>query len=158
MADQSEAADQLWLPNPAFPGEQTMIYRNSQTRELVALSMAKTRRVMRVRAVLTDQNPSLNCTLEGLLAVQARNQIRLTDGQFSLWKHYGGHRAVFFDLLAAENGNLTCIEVEVSAVKPELALAYARAAVNQLLDSLTATVPHPIVIQRLELLSPDNTT
>jgi hypothetical protein len=29
-----------------------------------------------------------------------------------------------------------------------LALAYARAAVNQLLDSLTATTPHPIVIQR----------
>jgi len=56
MADPSEAVDQLWLPNPAFPGEQTMIYRNSQTRPLVALSMAKTRRVMRVRAVLTDQS------------------------------------------------------------------------------------------------------
>jgi hypothetical protein len=107
--------------------------------------------------VLTDQNHPLNCSLEDLLAFRPENKIRLTDGQFSLWKHYGGHRAVFFDLLGDENGNLTCIEVEVSAVKPELALAYARAAVNQLLDSLTATVPHPIVIQRLELLSPVNT-
>jgi hypothetical protein len=44
MADQLGAVDQLWLPNPAFPGEQTMIYRNSRTRELVALCMAKARR------------------------------------------------------------------------------------------------------------------
>jgi hypothetical protein len=156
MTDPSEAADQLWLPNPAFPGEHTMIYRNSRTRQLVALSMAKTRRVMRVRAVLSDQNHPLNCSLEDLLSFRPDNRIRLSDGQFSVWKHYGGNRAVFFDLRGDENGNLACIEVEVSAVKPELALAYARAAVNQLLDSLTATVPHPIVIQRLELLSPDN--
>jgi hypothetical protein len=158
MADQSDAIDQLWLPNPAFPGEQTMIYRNSRTRELVTLSMAKTRRVMRVRAVLTDQNHPLNCSLEDLLAFQPNNRVRLTDGQYSMWKHYGGDKAVFFDVRGDENGNLATIEVEVSAVKPELALAYARAAVNQLLDSLTATVPHPLVIQRLELLSPENNT
>jgi hypothetical protein len=158
MADQSKAEDQLWLPHPAFPGEQTMIYRNSRTRELVALSMAKTRRVLRVRAVLTDQDHPLNCSLEELLAFRPANQIRLTDGPFSVWKHYGGQRAVFFDLCGDEQGSLASIEVEVSAVKPELALAYARAAVNQLLDSLTATTPHPIVIQRLELLSPANDT
>lgn len=156
MADQSEAVDQLWLPNPAFPGEQTMIFRDSRTRELVTLSMSKERRMLRTRAVLTDQHHPLNCSLEELLAFRPANQVRLTDGPFSVWKHYGGHRAVFFDLCADEKGNLASIEVEVSAVKPELALAYARAAVNQLLDSLTATVPHPIVIQRLELLSPAN--
>jgi hypothetical protein len=94
--------------------------------------------------------------LEELLAFRPANQIRLTEGPFSIWKHYGGDRAVFFDLRGDEKGNLACIEVQVSAVKPELALAYARAAVNQLLDSLTATVAHPILIQRLELLSPDN--
>jgi hypothetical protein len=158
MAEPSDAVDQLWLPNPAFPGEQTMIYRNSRTRELVALSMAKKRRIMRVRAVLTDQSYPLNCSLEDLLAFRPNSRIRLTDGQFSLWKHYGGNKAVFFDVRGDENGSLTSVEVEVSAVKPELALAYARASINQLLDSLTATVPHPIVIQRLELLSPDNNT
>jgi hypothetical protein len=156
MADPSETADQLWLPDPAFPGEQTMIYRNSRTRELVGLSMAKKRRVMRVRAVVTDRSYPLNCSLEDVLAFRPDNRIRLTDGPFSLWKHYGGNKAVFFDVRSDESGNLTSIEVEVSAVKPELALAYARAAINQLLDSLTATVPHPILIQRLELLSPDN--
>ena len=158
MAEPSDAVDQLWLPNPAFPGEQTMIYRNSSTRALVALSMSKTRRLIRVRAVLTDQTHPLNCSLEDILAFQPNNRVRLTDGQFSLWKHYGGSKAVFFDVRGDANGNLTCVEVEVSAVKPELALAYGRAAVNQLLDSLTATVPHPLVIQRLELLSPDNNT
>src|SRR5579862_6372065 len=133
MSEPSDAVDQLWLPNPAFPGEQTMIYRNSRTRELVALSMAKKRRIMRVRAVLTDQSYPLNCSLEDLLAFRPNSRIRLTDGQFSLWKHYGGNKAVFFDVRGDENGNLTSVEVEVSAVRPELALAYARASINQLL-------------------------
>jgi hypothetical protein len=156
MTDQSEVRDQLWLPGPAFPGEQTMVFRNSRTRELVLLGMAKKRQVMRVRAVLTDQQQPLNWSLEEVLAFQPANKVGLVDGPYSMWKHYGGNRAVFFDLRADENGNLFSIEVEVSAVKPELALAYARAAVNQLLDSLTATTPHPLVIQRLELLSPTN--
>jgi hypothetical protein len=92
--------------------------------------------------------------LEDLVAFQPQNRLPLPNGSFSIWKHYGGDRAVFFDLRADPSGNLSAIEVEVSAVRPELALAYARAAVNQLLDSLTATVPHPIIIQRLEVLSP----
>ena len=132
-----------------------MVYRNSHTRELVMLGMAKERRVFRVRAIVTDQAQALNSSLEEILAFQPHNRLPLTDGNFSLWKHYGGTRAVFYDLCGDQIGNLSAIEVEVSAIRPELALAYARAAVNQLLDSLTATVPHPIVIQRLELLSPD---
>jgi len=151
-----ESPDQLWLPDPAFPGEQTMIYRNSRTRELVALSMARQRRVLRIRAVVTDQNLPLNSTLEEALAFQPRNRIRMPDGAFSVWKHYGGSRAVFHDFCPDEHGNLSAVEVEVTAIRPELALGYARAAVNQLLDGLTASVPHPLVIQRLELLSPED--
>jgi hypothetical protein len=159
MADKdgAEPADQLWLPPfTALPGTQTMIYRNSRTRELMMLGMAKTRRVYRVRAMVTDQHHALNCSLEDLLAFQPQNRLPLPYGNFSLWKHYGGNRAVFYDLRRDHSGNLSAIEVEVSALRPELALAYARAAVNQLLDNLTATVPHPIVIQRLELLSPSD--
>src|SRR5215469_12707953 len=111
MVDPSEAEDQLWLPNPAFPGEQTMIYRNSCTHALVGLSMTKTRRVMRVRAVLTDRSHPINCSLEDLLAFTPNNGVRLTDGPFSMWKHYGGTKAVFFDIRGDENGNLTCVEV-----------------------------------------------
>ncbi len=159
MADKdgAESLDQLWLPPfTALPGTQTMIYRDSRTRELVTLSMAKTRLVYRVRAIVTDQYHSLNCSLEDLLAFQPQNRLPLPDGNFSLWKHYGGSRAIFYDMRCDQKGNLSAIEVEVSAVRPELALAYARAAVNQLLDNLTATVPHPVVIQRLELLSPSD--
>ncbi len=154
--DNAEPVDQLWLPNPAFPGEQTMIYRNSRTRELVALSMARQRRVLRVRAVVTDQSLPLNSTLEEVLAFTPRNRIPLLDGTFSAWKHYGGSRAVFFDFCRDKDGNLAAIEVDISAIRPELALGYARAAVNQLLDGLTASVPHPLMIQRLELLSPED--
>ena len=157
MADKdgAEKADELCLPFcAAFPGVQTMIFRDSRTLELVKLGMAKERRVFRVRAMVTDQSQQLNCSLEEVVAFQPQNRLPLPDGNFSLWKHYGGNRAVFYDLRCDQSGNLSAIEVEVSALRPELALAYARAAVNQLLDSLTATVAHPIVIQRLELLSP----
>jgi hypothetical protein len=155
--DGREATDQLWLPPyTALPGTQTMIYRNSRTRDLVMLSMAKKRQVFRVRVIVTDQAQPLNCSLEELLAFQPQNRLPLPNGNFSLWKHYGGNRAVFYDLRGDESGNLAAIELEVSAFRPELALAYARAACNQLLDNLTATVPHPIVIQRLELLSPSD--
>jgi hypothetical protein len=145
----------LWLPPfTALPGTQTMIYRSSKAWELVMLGKAKERHVYRVRAIVTDQYHHLNSSLEDLVAFQPQNRLPLPNGSFSIWKHYGGNRAVFFDLRADPTGNLSAIEVEVSAVRPELALAYARAAVNQLLDSLTATVPHPIIIQRLEVLSP----
>ncbi|HZZ37612.1 MAG TPA: hypothetical protein VFE06_00685 [Acidobacteriaceae bacterium] len=60
---------------------------------------------------------------------------------------------MFFDLCADSDGNLWASGVDVSARRPELALGYARAAVNQLLDSLTVSVPHPVIIQRLELMS-----
>jgi hypothetical protein len=149
-------ADQLSLPpTSAFPGEQTMVYRDSRMRELVALSMAKQRRVLRVRAVVTDQSQTLNCSLEELVAFQPRNRLPMPNGGFPVWKHYGGNRAVFYDFCADQTGNLSAIEVEVSALRPELALAYARAAINQLLDTLTVQMAHPIVIQRLELLSAD---
>ena len=155
--EQPDPTDQLWSPPYlAFPGEQTRIYRNSRTYELVTLSMARQRQILRVRAVVTDQSQPLNCTLEGMLAFQPRNRVPMPDGSFAVWKHYGGNRAVFYDLCADETGHLSAIEVDVSAIRPELALADARAAVNQLLDSLAATVPHPLVIQRLELLSPKN--
>lgn len=82
--------------------------------------------------------------------------MRMPDGAFSVRKHYGGSRAVFHDFIPDGSGNLSAVEVEVSAIRPELALGYACAAVNQLLDGLTASVPHPLVIQRLELLSPED--
>ena len=154
-SDSSSTADQLWMPPyDAFPGEHTMIYRDSQTRELHAISMSGERRAFRVRAILTDQALALCSSLEEVLKFRPKNRVRLPDGQFSLWKHYGGTRAVFHDLKADDEGNLLAIEVDVSAIRPELALGYGRAAVNQLLDSLTASAPHPILIQRLELMSP----
>ena len=149
-------ANRIWQVEDAFPGEHTMIYRESSTREVVKYGMSLERRVFRTRAVITDQGQPLNSSLEEVLTFVPKNRIRLPDGPFAMWKHYGGKRAVFFDLCADADGNFSAVEVDVSAVRPELALAYARASVNQLLDSLTFPVPHPLVIQRLELKSLEN--
>jgi hypothetical protein len=154
-SDSSARADQLWMPPyDAFPGEHTMIYRESQTRQLASISMLGERRTFKVRAIITDQALALGSSLEDVLNFQPKNRVQLPDGPFSIWKHYGGTRAVFHDFKADSEGNLVAIEVDVSAIRPELGLAYGRAAVNQLLDSLTASAPHPLLIQRLELMSP----
>ena len=158
MADDISRPDpnRIWQVESAFPGEQTMIYRESSTREIVKYGMNLQRRVFRVRAVITDQGQPLNSSIEEVLAFVPRNRIKLPDGPFAMWKHYGGRRAVFFDLCADAEGNFSAVEVDVSALRPELALSYARASINQLLDSLTFPVPHPLVIQRLELKSLEN--
>jgi hypothetical protein len=144
-----DGPEQVWLTTPAFPGEQTMAYRESNTRELVDLSMNPQRRKFRVRAVISDQGQPINWSLEEAISFTPRNRIQLPDGGFSAWKHYGGTRAVFHDFCTDSTGNLFAIELDVSARRPELALGYARAAVNQLLDSLRL----PVVILRLEIQS-----
>jgi hypothetical protein len=153
MTDNLPQPDQIWQVEPTFPGEQTLIYRESATREIVGFSVNLQRHVFLVRAVITDQGQPMNVSMEEVLAFVPRNRFKLRDGPFALWKHYGGKKAVFFDLCADGDGNFSSVELDVRARRPELALGYARAAVNQLLDSLTVSVPHPLVIQRLELMS-----
>jgi Bacterial conjugation TrbI-like protein len=116
--------DQIWQVESAFPGEQTMIYRESATREIVSFSMNPQRRVFRVRAVVTDQGQPMNSSLEEVLSFVPKNRFKLRDGPFAVWKHYGGTKAVFFDLCADSDGNLWAVEVDVSARRPELALGY----------------------------------
>jgi hypothetical protein len=124
--------DQIWQVESAFPGEQTMIYRESATREIVSFSMNPQRRVFRVRAVVTDQGQPMNSSLEEVLSFVPKNRFKLRDGPFAVWKHYGGTKAVFFDLCADSDGNLWAVEVDVSARRPELALAYTLAFVREI--------------------------
>lgn len=148
--------DSVWMPQMALPGEQTMVYRQSRFREVAGLSIEKKRRKFDVRAIVTDNPPPYCGTLDEILSYAPRNRFTMPDGSFSVWKHYGKKKAVFFDLAADEAGRLARVHVEVSAIRPELALGYARAAVNQLLDSLTVGIEHPLTIQRLELISPND--
>src|SRR5207253_8714904 len=62
---------------------------------------------------------------------------------------------VFYDLVPASEGKLSHVEVEVEANHPVRALAPARTAVNQLLDTLMRVGWVPLVIVRLDVYLAD---
>src|ERR1017187_9303230 len=76
--------------------------------------------------------------------------------RFQAFKYYSNGKAVLFDVISDRDGTLTHIQTYLSAKRPELALAYARAAINQFVDTLAIQAENPLSIQRLELLSPED--
>jgi len=148
--------DPLSFPHPALPGALTMAFRESRLREIGLLSYRKERKTFTVRAVMTDNAMPSNCSLEDVVTFQPRTQVFLADGAFPAFKYYSNGKAVLFDLICGPDNTLTHIQTYVSARVPELALGYARAAINQFIDTLTLYTQHPLAIQRLELMSLEN--
>lgn len=131
-----------------------MAFRESRLHEVVTVSRRGERQIFTVRAVMTDRQQPSNCSLEEVLTFQGGTHVVLKDGNFPAFKYYPNGKAVLFDLMGDEAGMLIYIQTYVSAFLPELALGYARAAVNQFIDTLAMHTENPISIQRMELLSP----
>ena len=145
--------DPLSFPHPTLPGALTMAFRESRLREIGLLSYHKERKTFTVRAVMTDNAVPSNCTLEDVVTFQPRTHVVLKDGAFPAFKYYSNGKAVLFDLVCGPDNTLTHIQTYVSAKLPELALGYARAAINQFIDTFGLYTRHPLSIQRLELMS-----
>jgi hypothetical protein len=138
-----------------IPGAITMVLRECRVQELVMLGFHKQRQVFTVRAFITD-NPRVSYRLSDAVKESSSVGVELLDNHLTIFNHHGRNKAVFLDLVRGPSGMLSYIGVQVSATRPELALSYSRAEINRLLDRFTAgsTHPHPLSIQRLELLSP----
>ena len=134
-----------------------MVLRECRVRELGLRSFKKERLTYSVRAFITA-DAKVSCPLEQAIRQPSSVPIQLLAGALTIFNHYGGDKAVFFDLIPARSGLLSHVHVQVSATRPELALGHARAAVDRLLDRIVADSAHPhaMAIQRLELLSPDD--
>lgn len=130
-----------------------MAFRESRFREVATVSLSRERKTFTVRAVMTDRLQPNNCSLEEVVTFVPGTHVLLKDGNFPAFKYYSNGRAVLFDLIADESGKLIYIQTWVSAIRPELALGYGRAAVNQFIDTLAMHTENPISIQRMELLS-----
>jgi hypothetical protein len=145
----------LSFPVDPIPGALIMVLRECRVRELTLLSFEKKRQAFQVRTFVTD-NAKVNYRLDEAVKEPSSVQIELLPEHLTIYNHYGRDKAVFFDLVRGPSGMLSHILVHVSAALPHVALGYARAAVNRLLDQFTAASvnPHPLSIQRLELLSP----
>ena len=148
--------DPLSFPHPVLPGVITLAFRESRVREIGLLSHRKERKTFTVRAVMTDRPQPSNCSFEDVVTFPPCTHVTLPDGPFPAFKYYSNGKAVLFDVISDRDGTLTHIQTYLSAKRPELALAYARAAINQFVDTLAIQAENPLSIQRLELLSPED--
>jgi len=139
-----------------MPGALIMTFRESRLPEIGMLSYRKERKTFTVRAVMTDKAQPSNCALEDVVTFEPCTHIVLKDGAFPAFKYYSNGKAVLFDLLSDADQRLTHIQTYVSARRPELALGYARAAINQFIDTLAMHTENPLSIQRMELMSPQD--
>jgi len=80
----------------------------------------------------------------------------LNENPLTIYTSFNGRNAVYFDLKAGEDNRLSHIELRVETDLPDKAIRLAWEPFSTLLDSIVRTYPLPLVISRLELLSPDS--
>ena len=83
-----------------------------------------------------------------------QHSLTLNENPLTIYVHRGGRNAVYFDLIGGADNRLSYIELRVETDLPDKAIMLAWEPVNTLLDSIVRNHPLPLVISRLELLSP----
>jgi len=153
--NESQRSDPFVLvePREPVPGALAVLVRESKLSELDALQTERRQRVWRVRAVISDGIP-LSGDGGDAVARPSHHNFFLNENPIAIYLHAGGRNAVYYDLAGDNNGHLDTIEVRVECVLPDNALLLARKPVNALLDAFARDTPMPLVVQRLELLSP----
>lgn len=110
----------------------------------------ETRRFI-ARVHLSDHIP-LSGGIADIITRPPYHSVKINEHPLSIYLHHGGRNAIYFDLVADEEGFLQFIEVEIEAKLPSAAFGPTRTAVNELLDSLQRRVWLPLTIVRIDLL------
>ena len=140
-------------PQEPIPGTLAVLARENKLREIHELQAERRQRNWRVRAVISDSVPLIGDG-DDAVARPSHHSFFLRENPISIYLHAGGRNAVYYDLTGDENGHLESIEVLVESAIPDNALLLARQPINALLDAFARNSPMPLVVQRLELLSP----
>ena len=147
----------LIVPQEPVPGTLAVLARESKIGEIRELEAARRQRIWRVRAVISDNIP-LCGDGDDAVGRPTHHSFFLNENPISIYLHAGGRNAAYYDLAGDENGHLEYIEVRVESALPDNALLLARKPINALLDAFARNSPMPLVVQRLELLSPTDGT
>jgi hypothetical protein len=81
-------------------------------------------------------------------------QVNPSENPLWIYLHAGGRKAVYYGLFNDAKGRLDYITVKVQSALPSNALLLARGPINALLDVMVRNYPMPLLIQRLDLMSP----
>jgi hypothetical protein len=144
---------ELIHPQAVTPGLLVALAQKGSRDEILELQASGVKRVWTVRAVIGSSIP-LSGTPDWATTASGENNFKLNENPLSIYLHSGGHKAVYYDLIGLDSNSLTHIEVQVESSLPSNALLLARGPINALLDVLTRNSNLPLLIQRMELLSP----
>jgi hypothetical protein len=144
------------FPPVPMPGALAVAVREERLNEIGAIERQRVRCLWRVRGIISDFIPLAGDIRSGLERPR-QHLFVLNENVLSIYLHRGGRDATYFDLVADAEGRLDYIEVGVETDLPSNAFLLARQPLNEILDALVRTPPHPpLVIQRLELVSPND--
>lgn len=152
------AGNRIAIVHPREPmaGALAVAVQENRLDEMGALELEKARRIWRVRGIISDTIP-LGGDIRSGLERRREHNFLLNENPLSIYLHRGGRDATYFDFVADAERRLDYIEVRVDTDLPSNAFLYARQPLNEMLDVLVRNPPHtPLVIQRLELVSPND--
>lgn len=151
---QNEGVLNIFPPN-ATTGALSVFIRADEVEEVKKLEEERTLKMWEVRAYLSD-HAVLAGTPFAPLKERGNQLLRVKPEENPLWiyLHAGGRRAVYYGLFNGPDGKLDYIAVKVRTKLPSNALLLARGPINALLDVLVRDHPMPLLIHRLDLISP----
>ncbi len=144
---------ELVYPGGVAPGLLVALAKKGSRTEITELQASGMSRLWTVRAVIGSAVP-LSGTPAWATQIGGDSNFVLNENPLSIYLHSGGHKAVYYDLKGNDSKSLTHIEVQVQSSLLTNALLLARRPINALLDVLTRDSHLPLLIQRMELISP----
>jgi hypothetical protein len=157
MDIQQGRSEEIVVLNPKEPtaGAIGAFARPAKLNEIKELELKPELRLWEVRAFISDSTPLAG---DGNVAFDRScyHLLYVNPSENPLWMylHQGGRNAVYYGLFGDENGKLQYISVKVQSRLPSNAVLLARGPVNALLDVFTRNHNMPLVIQRLDVISP----
>jgi hypothetical protein len=142
-------------PNKPTPGALGVFTRKENAQEILQLEREHKSRLWEIRAYLSDHVPLAGMATQ--VATKAGEHfLEVNPSANPLWiyLHAGGRNAVYFGLFNDSGGKLDYILIKVQSCLPSNAILLARGPINALLDVFVRNNPMPLVIQRLDLMSP----
>jgi hypothetical protein len=123
--------------------------------EIARLEAERKVRLWTVSAIISDHVP-LAGELEEAIYRPLRHTLILNENPLTIYVSQNGRNAVYYDLKGGTDNRLSHIELRVETDLPERAIRLAWQPFSSLLDNIVRNHSLPLIISRLELLSPDS--
>lgn len=143
------------FPSPPTAGVSGICIPEEHREEIAHLASERKVRLWTVRAIISDHVPMAG-ELEEAIRRPLQHSLMLNENPLTIYVSENGLNAVYYDLKGGEDNRLSHIELRVETDHPDRAIKLAWQPFNNLLDNIARTYSLPLIISRLELLSPSS--